>query len=150
MEKRRQNAKDATREPATRQHNEILANKTILTLNLKQVARSRRRQDKRQDQPPNNVSLKFKIAFIILTFQWRRDTQTQPMPQPRQACVCQIFILWIGSLHLLISMRAAGPSRTQVPLANEYKSKSGCLAQWLDGWLAAWSAPGRATRIARK
>lgn len=28
---------------ATHQHNEILANKTILTLNLKQVARSRRR-----------------------------------------------------------------------------------------------------------
>lgn len=53
-----------TREPATHKHNEILANKTILTLNLKQVARSRRRrrdegrrtscrqcQCQRQDQP---------------------------------------------------------------------------------------------------
>lgn len=131
---------------ATHQHNEILANKTILTLNLKQVARSRRRGQQgrgkiggrwrggnrhtqkprrgsttRTASNPKNTRLKFKIAFIILTFQWRTVlvVHSSPAPLP-SACVCQIFILRIGSQDLLISMRAAaGPSA-----ANECKDQA--------------------------
>jgi len=72
-----------TREPATHQHNEILANKTILTLNLKQAAG--RVECQRQDQPSKNTSIKFKIAFIILTFQWRSVYLPTP-PRPFPSC----------------------------------------------------------------
>lgn len=108
----RRRAEYATRSvAATHQHNEILANKTILTLNLKQVARSRRRGQQRRGKVggrgggnrhtqkprrgsttrtasnPKNTRLKFKIAFIILTFQWRTVLIVHSAPSLRPLCV---------------------------------------------------------------
>lgn len=110
----------------THQHNEILANKTILTLNLKQVARSRhsaqwgaeggekrRSQGTGQDDSnPKNTSLKFKIAFIILTFQWA------DCPLPARAFVKYLFFGLDRRIYLLACALAAGASA-----ANECKDQ---------------------------
>lgn len=127
---------------ATHQHNEILANKTILTLNLKQVARSRRRgqqgrgklggEEKRHTQKPRQAvrqgqpatpkipASNSKSHLLYLHSNGGLSSLNSPVAPSPSACVCQIFILRIGSQDLLISMRAAaGPSA-----ANECKDQS--------------------------
>jgi len=151
-----------TREPATHQHNEILANKTILTLNLKQVARSRRhrrrsrrrswRTSGRMPMPATGPTPKIpasnsKSHLLYLHSNGGVSTASALRPahlSSTAACVCQIFILWIGSQDLLISMRAAGPSRTQVPLTNVRGP------DWLAGWLAGWLVARMGHSSARK
>lgn len=108
---------DGSRLADTHQHNEILANKTILTLNLKQVARSRRsaqrgagrREEKesrhragRQQPQKYQPQIQNRIYYTYI-----------PMGglPPACACVCQIFILRIGSQDLLISMRTGSRSK---------------------------------------
>lgn len=127
---------------ATHQHNEILANKTILTLNLKQVARSRRRGQQRRGKVggrgggnrhtqkprrgsttrtasnPKNTRLKFKIAFIILTFQWRTvlivHSSPTPLPFSLRAFVKYLFFGLDRRIYLL----ACALQQDQVPLTN--------------------------------
>lgn len=136
----RRRAEYATRSvAATHQHNEILANKTILTLNLKQVARSRRRGQQgrgkvgggnrsqgeavRQGRraTPKIPGSNSKSHLLYLHSNGGLSSSYTPLPlSALSACVCQIFILRIGSQDLLISMRAAaGPSA-----ANECKDQA--------------------------
>lgn len=132
----RRRAEYATRSvAATHQHNEILANKTILTLNLKQVARSRRRGQQgrgkveghtqkprrgsttRTASNPKNTRLKFKIAFIILTFQWRTVLIVHSASPPLPSLRAFVKYLFFG-LDRRIYLLACALQQDQVPLTN--------------------------------
>lgn len=100
---------------------------------LKQVARSRESCFLRTNPPtlpghprPRRAGLKFKIAFIILTFQVFR-----PTTRPVVAYVCQIFILWIGSQDLLISMRMPQSPLPSIPTSTPHPPKKEPLGPWL-------------------
>lgn len=69
------------------------------------------------DSNPKNTSLKFKIAFIILTFEWADCPQYGPC-LPARAFVKYLFFGLDLRIYLLACALAAGPSA-----ANECKDQ---------------------------